>query len=189
VLPDLRRALSDPDATPEQIAAGLRQAMLAVGLSQFAIVAVPAGVAALLARPAQAELGWSWWLIALAVVMTATLVAGAERAFTVQPSLRAGLQFAIFLGVGAAIPGIFALLLFALEGLRWGMLALLFVGSQALVYGSFRLLLIAHRVVAARTASEAAPQDTVASAERDEAAGRGTSSAARNAGTNPSVRS
>lgn len=186
MLAGLRRALTDPGASPEVIAAGLRQAMLAVYASQVAVVAVPAA-AALVVRQPQRELGWAWWLIALALVMTVTLGSSAERAFTTKPSVRAGLQFAILLGAGCAIPAIFALILLALEGLRWGALALAFVSAQALIYASFRLLLLAQRIPP-RAAEESDPQATGTSADLEPEA-RGVSSAASNAGTSANVRS
>ena len=142
----LEIALTDKCATPSQIAAGLRQAMLAIYASQVGLLAIPALVAWLLGRSAAADLGWTWWLLALALLMATCIAGFAEREFTSQPSLRSGLQFAILLGGASALPAIFAWLLVALEGWRFGAGVLFFVSLQLLIFASARLLLLARRI-------------------------------------------
>lgn len=142
----LETALADRHATPMQIAAGLRQALLAIYISQVGLLAIPALVAWLLGRSRNADLGWTWWLLGLALLMATGIAGFAEREFTRQPSLRSGLQFAILLGGAAALPAIFAWLLVALEGWRFGAGLLFFVSLQGLIFASARLLLLAHKI-------------------------------------------
>ena len=136
----LETALTDPDATPTQTAVGLRQAMLAIYVSQVGLLAIPALIAWLLGRSANAELGWTWWLLALALLMTTCIAGFAEREFSAKPTLRSGLQFAILLGGAAALPAIFAWLLVALEGWRFGAGLLFFFQSAS---ADFRLSAVA----------------------------------------------
>lgn len=142
----LETALTDKLATPMQVAAGLRQAMLAIYASQVGLLAIPALVAWLLGRSANADLGWTWWLLGLALLMATGIAGFAEREFTSRPSLRSGLQCAILFGGAAALPAIFAWLLVALEGWRFGAGVLFFFSLQALIFASARLLLLAHRI-------------------------------------------
>lgn len=142
----LQTALTDQHASPMQIAAGLRQAMLAIYVSQVGLLAIPALAAWLLGRSADADLGWTWWLLGLALLMSSCIAGFAEREFTRQPSLRTCLQFAILLGGAAALPAIFAWLLVALEGWRFGAGVLFFVSVQMLIFASARLLLLAHKI-------------------------------------------
>ena len=144
----LQTALTDPHATPLQIAAGLRQAMLAIYASQVGLLAIPALAAWLLGRSANADLGWTWWLLGLALLMATCIAGFAEREFTSQPSLRSGLQLAILLGGAAALPAIFAWLLVALEGWRIGAAVLFFFSLQALIFASARVLLLSYRIPA-----------------------------------------
>ena len=146
MLSALETALAEKHATPLQIAAGLRQAMLAIYASQVGLLAIPALIAWLLGRPANADLGWTWWLLGLALLMATCIAGFAEREFTSQPSLRSGLQFAILLGEASALPAIFAWLLVALEGWRFGAGLLFFVSLQALIFASARLLLLAGKI-------------------------------------------
>lgn len=146
MLPALETALTNQHASPMQIAAGLRQAMLAIYLSQVGLLAIPAVVAWLLGRAANADLGWTWWLLGVALLMSTCIAGFAEREFTRQPSLRTGLQFAILLGGAAALPAIFAWLLVALEGWRFGAGVLFFVSLQLLIFASARLLVVAHKI-------------------------------------------
>ena len=142
----LQTALTDQHASPMQIAAGLRQAMLAIYVSQVGLLAIPALAAWLLGRSADADLGWTWWLLGLALLMSSCIAGFAEREFTRQPSLRTCLQFAILLGGAAALPAIFAWLLVALEGWRFGAGVLFFVSVQMQIFASARLLLLAHKI-------------------------------------------
>ncbi len=146
MLSALETALTDRHANPMQIAAGLRQAMLAIYLSQVGLLAIPALAAWLLGRAANADLGWTWWLLGLALLMSTCIAGFAEREFTHQPSLRSGLQFAILLGGAAALPAIFAWLLVALEGWRFGAGVLFFVSLQLLIFASARLLVVTHKI-------------------------------------------
>ena len=144
----LETALTDRRATPMQIASGLRQAMLAIYASQVGLLGIPAIVAWLLGRAANADLGWTWWLLGLALLMATCIAGFAEREFSAKPSLRSGLQFAILLGGAAALPAIFAWLLVALEGWRIGAGVLFFVSLQMLIFASARLLLLADKIPA-----------------------------------------
>ena len=159
----LEIALTDQHATPSQIAAGLRQAMLAIYTSQVGLLGIPALVAWLLGRSANADLGWAWWLLGLALLMATCIAGFAEREFNAQPSLRGGLQFAILLGGAAALPAIFAWLLVALEGWRFGAGILFFVSLQALIFASARLLLLSHKIPV-RQAEETADSSAALSA-------------------------
>ena len=176
----LETALTDPHATPLQVAAGLRQAMLAIYASQVGLLAIPALVAWLLGRSARAELGWTWWLLALALLMATCIAGFAEREFSAQPSLRSGLKSAILLGGAAALPAIFAWLLVALEGWRFGAGVLFFVSLQALIFASARLLLLSHRIPPRQTTEDAGSSAALESVD---------SSAARRAGISANVRS
>ena len=156
----LEIALTDKHAGPMQIAAGLRQALLAIYLSQVGLLGVPALVAWLLGRSRNADLGWAWWLLGLALLMGTCIAGFAEREFNRQPSLRSGLQFAILLGGAAALPAIFAWLLVALEGWRFGAGVLFFFSLQMLIFASARLLLLSYKIPPRQTT---APADSSAS--------------------------
>ena len=163
MLRTLQTALTDQCATPMQVASGLRQALLAIYASQVGLLAIPAIVAWLLGRSTNADLGWTWWLLGLALLMATSIAAFAEREFSARPSLRSGLQFAILLGAASALPATFGWLLVALEGWRIGAGILFFVSLQMVIFASARLLLLAHKIPA-RQATETADSSAALSA-------------------------
>ncbi len=146
MLRSLETALSEKRPSASVVAAGLRQALLAVYGSQLGLVVLTALGVWLIGPPPPRNLGWSWWLLAMSGVMYGSIAFFAEREFGRAPSLKSGLQLAILLGVSSALPAIFGLLVIVLEGLGLGAWVLLFASSQALLLAVLRLTVVAYRI-------------------------------------------
>jgi hypothetical protein len=146
MLKTLRAVLGEKRPAPARVAVALREALLAVFVSQVGLIALTALGVWLIGAPAPRDLGWSWWLLGLSVLMYGCIAFFAEREFGRVPSLKAGLQLAMLLGIASALPAIFALLVMTLEGLRLGAWLLVFASLQALIFAALRLTLLAYRI-------------------------------------------
>jgi hypothetical protein len=146
MLRTLQSVLTEKHPSPARVAAGLRQALLAVYASQVGLILLTALGVWLIGAPAPRDLGWSWVLLGLSALMYGCIAFFAEREFGRTPSLKSALQLAMLLGIASAIPAIFALLVMVLEGLRLGAWLLWFASLQALIFAALRLTVKAYRI-------------------------------------------
>jgi uncharacterized membrane protein len=146
MLRTLQTVLTEKHPSPARVAAGLRQALLAVYASQVGLILLTAFGVWLIGAPAPRDLGWSWLLLGLSALIYGCIAFFAEREFGRTPSLKSGLQLAMLLGIASALPAIFALLVMVLEGLRLGAWLLWFASLQALIFAALRLTLVAYRI-------------------------------------------
>jgi hypothetical protein len=172
VLRTLQDVLSQKHPPPPLIATALRQALLAVYGSQVGLIVVTAIGVLLIGAPTPRNLGWSWWLLGLSMLMYATIAFFAEREFGRVPSLKSGLQLAMLLGIASALPAIFALLVMVLEGVQLGTWLLIFASLQALIFAALRVTILAYRIPPAQDEDEdtSSLTDSTAAAPTSESA-------------------
>jgi hypothetical protein len=119
------------NASPAQIALGLRRVMLAIWASQVGLTLVAAIIARFVIAPRD-SLGFTQVFLAVSLVLY-LLVSAFTRVQMVQAkNLATAFQTSMLLGAVSTVPGVLACVLVALEGVR--------IGSLLLGLASFGLL-------------------------------------------------